>query len=35
MNANALGELHLRQFALTAELSDLATDELELRWLGY
>src|SRR5438132_1505877 len=34
MNPDALGELHLSQLALTAKLSDLASDELELPWLG-
>src|SRR5437764_1027231 len=33
MDADLVGELHLRQFSLTAKLPDLAPDELELRWL--
>jgi len=35
MDADAIGELHLRQFALAAKLADLASDELELGWLIY
>jgi len=33
MNPDALGELHLSQLALTAKLSDFASDEFELPWL--
>jgi ABC-type polysaccharide/polyol phosphate export permease len=33
MNADAVGELHLRQFALAAKLPDFPADELELGWL--
>src|SRR5437764_4412763 len=33
MHADAVGELHLRQFALAAKLPDFAADELELCWL--
>ena len=33
MNADTVGELHLRQFALAAKLPDFPADELELGWL--
>jgi lipopolysaccharide transport system permease protein len=33
MDADPVGELHLRQFALAAKLPDLPADELELCWL--
>ena len=33
MDADAVGEFHLRQFALTPKLPDFAADELELCWL--
>src|SRR5437867_7654054 len=33
MDADPLGELHLRQFALTAKLPDFPSDEFELTWL--
>jgi hypothetical protein len=33
MDADLLGELHLRQLSLAAKLPDLAPDELELYWL--
>ncbi len=33
MHADTIGKLYLRQLTLTAELPDLAADELELGWL--
>src|SRR5258708_4140545 len=35
VDADALGELHLGQLPLAAELPDLASDELELCWLAH